>query len=144
LSIQRFKGIRKDTARNILERKELVVHIVDESILEQVNKTAASLSPHESEIEFVQFDPIESKRISVPGVKQAKIRMECKLEQSFELGVDDLACCDLIIAKVIQFHMDSHLYEDGRIDHQELGPISRLAGANYAKIGQTIEIERPK
>ena len=86
LAIQRSEGKHKDTARNILQSKEFVIHIVDEQNVEKINKTAASLPPEQSEIELAGLTPVESVKISVPGVKEAKIRMECALEHSLELG----------------------------------------------------------
>jgi flavin reductase (DIM6/NTAB) family NADH-FMN oxidoreductase RutF len=144
LSIQRSAGKQKDTARNIIETKEFVVHIVDEQNVEKVNQTAASLPPDQSEIELAQLTPVPSVKISVPGVKEAKIRMECILEHSLELGGADSPGCDFIIGKVVQFHIDSNLYENGRIDPKGLSAVSRLAGTNYAKIGDMFSIERPK
>ncbi|MGG1678565.1 flavin reductase family protein [Neobacillus sp. NRS-1170] len=144
LSIQRSSGRQKDTARNIMESKEFVVHIVDDHNVEKINKTAANLPPDESEIELANLTPIESAKISVPGVKEAKIRMECSMEHSFELGGSDTPGCDFIIGKVVQFHVESDIYENGRINPRGLGAVSRLAGNNYAKIGEIFEIERPK
>ncbi len=144
LSIQRSAGRQKDTAKNILEKKEFVVHIVDEQNVEKVNKTAASLPPHESEVELAELTPIESIKISVPGVQQAKIRMECVLEHSLELGDKETPGCDFIIGKVVQFHIENEIYENGRIDSKGLAAVSRLAGNYYAKIGEVFEIERPK
>ena len=77
LAIQRSEGKYKDTARNILQSKEFVIHIVDEQNVEKINKTAASLPPEQSEIELAGLTPVESVKISVPGIKEAKIRMEC-------------------------------------------------------------------
>ena len=144
LSIQRSGEKQKDTAKNIKKKKEFVVHIVDEQNVEKVNKTAASLPPHVSEIELAELTRVESTKISVPGVKQAKIRMECVLENFLELGDKDNPSCDLIIGKVIQFHVENDLYENGRIDAKGLAAVSRLAGANYAKVGEIFEIKRPK
>lgn len=143
LAIQRNQGERKDTARNIIEAKEFVVHIVDEQNVEKVNQTAASLPPDESEVEQAQLTPVESEKISVPGVKEAKIRMECLLEQSLELGDSDVPGCDLIIGKVVQFHITEDIYENGRINPDGLGAVSRLAGNDYAKIGEIFTIDRP-
>lgn len=143
LAIQRNQGERKDTARNIIESKEFVVHIVDEQNVEKVNKTAANLPPEDSEIERAQLTPVESVKISVPGVKEAKIRMECLLEQSLELGGSDAPGCDLIIGKVVQFHITEDIYENGRINPGGLGAVSRLAGNDYAKIGEIFTIDRP-
>lgn len=144
LAIQRSAGRQKDTARNIIGLKEFVVHVVDEDNVEEINKTAASLPPNESEIELANLTPVESVKISVPGIKEAKIRMECVLEQSLELGGQDSPGVDLIIGKVIQFHIEEEIYEKGRIDPIGLGAVSRLAGTNYAKIGEIFSIERPK
>ncbi|MEH7743669.1 flavin reductase family protein [Neobacillus drentensis] len=144
LSIQRSTGRQKDTARNIIESKQFVVHIVDEQNVEKINKTAASLPPDQSEIELANLTPVDSVKISVPGVKEAKIRMECTLEHSLELGGLDTSGCDFIIGKVVQFHIDNDIYENGRIDPKGLAAVSRLAGNNYAKIGEIFEIERPK
>ncbi|WML42024.1 flavin reductase family protein [Neobacillus sp. OS1-2] len=144
LSIQRSAGGQKDTARNIIESKEFVVHIVDEQNVEKINKTAASLPPQQSEIVLANLTPVDSVRIAVPGVKEAKIRMECTLEHSLELGGLDAPGCDFIIGKVVQFHIEDDIYDNGRIDPSGLAAVSRLAGNNYAKIGEIFEIERPK
>jgi flavin reductase (DIM6/NTAB) family NADH-FMN oxidoreductase RutF len=144
LAIQRKDGKRKDTARNIINGKEFVIHIVDELNVEKINQTAASLPPEESEIEFAHLTPINSVKISVPGVKEAKIRMECVLEHSLELGGMDSPSCDLIIGKIVQFHIEKDIYEKGRINPSGLRAVSRLAGNDYAKIGEMFEIERPK
>jgi flavin reductase (DIM6/NTAB) family NADH-FMN oxidoreductase RutF len=144
LSIQRSKGKQKDTARNIMEVKEFVVHIVDKHNVEKINQTAASLPPDQSEIEFADLTIVESKKISVPGVQEAQIRFECKLEQIVELGRKDSPSCDLIIGQIVHFHIEEEIYENGRIDPIGLGAVSRLAGNDYAKIGEIFTIERPK
>ena len=144
LAIQRNGGKQKDTARNILETKEFVVHIVDQDNVEKVNETAASLPPDQSEIERAQLTPIQSTQISVPGVKEAKVRFECTLEHSVELGGEDSIGCDLLIGKVVQFHIDESIQENGRINPHALGAVSRLAGQSYAKIGEIFELVRPE
>jgi flavin reductase (DIM6/NTAB) family NADH-FMN oxidoreductase RutF len=144
VSIQRSGGKQKDTARNIIESKEFVIHMVDEQNVEAINKTAASLPSNQSEIELANLTPVESVKISVPGIKEAKIRMECLVEHSLVLGGLDSPGCDLIIGKVVQFHIDEAIYENGRIDPSGLAAVSRLAGNYYAKIGEVFEIERPK
>ena len=144
VSIQRSGGKQKDTARNILETKEFVIHVVDDLNVNQINQTAASLPPDQSEISLANLTPIESTRVSVPGVKEAKVRFECKLEHSIELGEVDTPGTDLIIGKIVQVHIDEKIYENGRIDPVGLGAVSRLAGTNYAKVGEIFSIERPK
>ncbi|MGG1117104.1 hypothetical protein CHCC20375_0609 [Bacillus licheniformis] len=144
LSIQRSEGSQKDTARNILNSKEFVVHIVDEQNVEKINTTAASLPPNQSEVQLAELTPVESVKVSVPGVKEAKVRMECVLEYSLELGDKYSPGCDLIIGRVVQYHIKSGIYENEKIDPRGLGAISRLAGHDYAKIGEIFTRKRPK
>ncbi|MFD1849423.1 flavin reductase family protein [Oceanobacillus bengalensis] len=144
VSTQRKNGELKDTSRNIFANKEFVVHIVDEENVEKINITAASLPPDVSEIEKACLTLVESEKVSVPGIKEAKVRFECTLEHSVELGDNDQVGADLLIGKVVRYHIDEEIYESGRINHEKLGAVSRLAGSNYAKIGDVFSIERPE
>jgi flavin reductase (DIM6/NTAB) family NADH-FMN oxidoreductase RutF len=146
ISVQRKQGVLKDTARNAIKTGSFVVHITDESIVQQVNETAANLLPNESEVERAGFTPIASEMIDVPGLQEAKIRMECLLERAIPLGGDgeQQPACDLLIGHVVRFHFAEEIYEHGHINPDKLNPMSRLAGNDYAKLGSRISIERPK
>lgn len=144
ISAQRKYEKRKDTAQNIIDNQAFVVHIVDEDNVEEINKTAASLPPNESELSLANLTLVDSETISVPAIKEAKVRFECTLEQVIELGQDGSIGTDLIIGKILRFHIDEAIYEEGRINPETLGTVSRLAGHNYAKIGDIFSIERPK
>lgn len=143
LAIQRPNGELKDTARNIYGNGEFVVHIVDDQNVAQVNETAASLPPMESELAVANLTQVPSSQVTVPGVKESKVRMECKLVKAIPLGGDGPGS-DLFIGEVVQFHIDEAIYEKGRIDPRGLNAVSRLAGANYAEIGEIFAIERPE
>ncbi|OCA80847.1 flavin reductase family protein [Pseudobacillus wudalianchiensis] len=144
LAIQRIGEKQKDTARNAIQLKEFVVHIVTESNVEKVNETAALLPAEESEIELAGLTPVESLKISVPGVQEAGVRMECVLEHALELGGGEAPSSDLLIGRIVLFHFDEQIYKEGKIDYSELKAVSRLAGADYAKIGEIFSLERPK
>ncbi|MDQ0217785.1 flavin reductase family protein [Peribacillus cavernae] len=145
LSIQRRNGIQKDTARNAVEKGEFVVHITDENIVEEANKTAAELPYDESELPLSTLTPAESSSIAVPGIKEAKVRFECIVEDTLQLGgTDTKPACDLLIGRVVTYHIEPTIYNDGKIDANGLKPISRLAGNNYAKLGETFSLKRPR
>ncbi|MEQ2467463.1 hypothetical protein WMO63_17550, partial [Niallia sp. CLA-SR-H024] len=79
------------------------------------------------------------------GIKEAKIRLECVLEHALELGDKNAQPgCDFLIGRVVQYHIEEEIYEDGRINPRGLGAVSRLAGNDYAKIGEIFTKERPK
>lgn len=144
LAIQRPNGRLKDTARHIHHQQQFVVHIVDEDNVEQVNETAASLPVTESELARTNFTLVDSQQIAVPGIQEAKVRMECRLVQSVPLMNGEEQTGDLFIGEVVQFHIDEVIYHEGRIDPRKLNAVSRLAGSNYAKVGEIFSIERPQ
>ncbi|WP_336774900.1 flavin reductase family protein [Paenibacillus sp. MMO-58] len=145
VSVQRKRGIRKDTSRHAIARGEFVVHIADESYVEKLNATAASLPPEESEVTLAGLTAVPSERISVPGIAEAKVRLECVLEKAIPLGgTAEAPTVDLLIGRVVRYHLhESIIDERNHVDAAALQPVSRLAGASYAKLGELFEVERP-
>ncbi|MCY8164020.1 flavin reductase family protein [Bacillus inaquosorum] len=146
ISVNRAGGRQKDTARNALENGEFVVHVSDEAIIEDINETAASLGPDESELTRTSLHPVESKSVSVPGINEARIRFECTLERHMTFDNDQgVTTADLLIGRVVCFHLDEKVYdaEKGYVLTDELKPASRLAGNHYAKLGEEFTLVRP-
>ena len=143
IAIQRKSpDVPKDTARNILENKEFVVHIVDEEIITEVDKTAAELPPNESEVDLTNLTLTNSSNVSVPGIKEAKVRFECVLDQAIELKVRNEVESDLILGRVIRYHIDNDLYTDGHIDHAGLKPVGTLGRSNYTELGNVFSYKK--
>lgn len=86
VSVQRKKGVSKDTARNAIETGEFVVHITDEDNVVDANQTAAELPAEESELRLTNFTTTASDKVAVPGLREAKVRLECKLERAIPLA----------------------------------------------------------
>ena len=144
ISVGRKDGERKDTTLNILDNEEFVVHITDEEIIEAVNTTAASHARSVNELNFTDLEVVPSESVKVPGVKQAKIRLECRLHQLIPLG-DEIEGSDLIIGEVVHYHIDDDIYyDDTKINADKLNAIARLSGSNYSKLGEQFTIERPE
>ncbi|WP_213652368.1 flavin reductase family protein [Paenibacillus sp. J23TS9] len=144
VSVQRKLGEPKDTARNAVREGEFVVHIGDETSILKLNQTAASLPPDQSEVEFAGLTTVSSDVVRVPGLAEAKIRMECVLERSNPLeGTEASPSTDLLIGRVVRFHVDDALLDHGRVLADVLQPVSRLAGNSYAKLGETFSLDRP-
>lgn len=142
ISAQRA-GKRKDTAINIENGQSFVVHVTDEDNVEEINKTAASINPKDNELDLTELNTISSDLIDIPAIKEAKIRFECQLEQMILLGSEDDGA-DLIIGKIVKYHIQDDVYfGDSKIDAKQLKPVARLAGNDYAKLGEQFTIERP-
>ncbi|MFG6497704.1 flavin reductase family protein [Fictibacillus sp. UD] len=145
ISIGRKDGVQKDTSRNAEKTGEFVVHIPDETYIEAVNQTAANIKPDESEVELAKLTTVESVKVKVPGIAESRIRMECVVESIIPLGgTPDHPATDLIIGKVVHYHIADDLYYDGKIDAEKLKPVGRLAGSNYVKLGEIFSLERPQ
>lgn len=146
VAVLRKNGEIKDTARNILQRKEAVVHIVDLSVVEEMNKTSAPLSPMESEIDRTNLTLVNSKTVSVPAIKEAKIRFEGKLHQYVPVTDDEgTVVSDLFIIRVTDFFFDETVLdtENQYILTEKLNPVARLAGSNYAALDEEFQLTRP-
>lgn len=144
IAVQRVNGKPKDTARNILQNKEAVVHIVDTDNVEDANQTAALLGPDESEMDRTEFETVDSVEVSVPGLKQSKVRFEAVLKEDVVIKNGDQPVSDLLLLEIKYYHFDEAIYDNGYIIKDELGAVSRLAGNDYAEIGKTFTIERPQ
>ncbi|KTT84221.1 flavin reductase family protein [Mammaliicoccus sciuri] len=143
IAVQRVNGEMKDTARNIIQNKEAVVHIVDTDNVRDANQTAALLSHEESELERTNFETVDSVEVSVKGLKQSKVRFEAVLYDDIVIEKDGQSISDLLLLEVKYYHFDERIYNDGYINKEELNAVSRLAGNDYAEIGHTFTIERP-
>ncbi|TVY11449.1 flavin reductase family protein [Paenibacillus cremeus] len=145
VSVQRKQGVRKDTSFNAVTTGEFVVHISDESYIRAINTAAAPLPPEESEVALAGLTSVPSRVVAVPGIAEASIRMECLLEQAIPLGgTTDAPAADLLIGRVVQFHIAEGIIDSRKhIDAAKLKPVSRLAGNDYAMIGETFVLERP-
>ena len=147
ISIQRAEAKQKDTARHAIRSGELVVHISTEPIVEELNKTAATLPSEESELDHTSLTLEPSTFISVPGITEASIRMECTLYEHIEIKDDNGAVtADLLLAKVAGYHLSPEVYDDstGYLDAEAIQPISRLAGNDYSKLGELFTLKRPE
>lgn len=143
VAFQRKDGAKKDTARNILENKEAVIHIVDTETVDDANQTAANLPATESELERTTFTVGTSEKVSIPSLNEAKIRFEVELFQHVEVEDAGVVGADLLLLKIKEYHIEEAIYEEGRIDPDGLGAISRLAGHDYAEVGPRFTIKRP-
>ncbi|MUN72757.1 flavin reductase family protein [Enterococcus casseliflavus] len=143
LAIQRKEGELKDTARNLLATKEAVVHILDQTNVQEANKTAALLPADQSELTVSGFTTTTSKMIAVPGLKEASVRLETILHQHVPIKKDQQTTADLLLLEVIGYQIAEDVYQDGKIDPCALQAVSRLAGNSYATIGEIFDIKRP-
>jgi len=138
ISVGRKAGIYKDTAQNILNNEEYVIHIADSSLMTAVHESSTEHPPDVSEVEQLGLATLPSERIKVPRLAAAPIAMECRLRQCLEFGDTRSR---LIVGEVLVFHIRDGLLQNGKIETAALDPIARIAGPRYARLGEIVTLK---
>ncbi|MCZ2491146.1 flavin reductase family protein [Dellaglioa carnosa] len=147
ISINRRKdGVMKHTAANIIKTKQAVVQLPTRELMELVNQSAASFGSDESEVSELGLETVSSNLVSVPGIAGVKARFEVVLNQHVPIMDDGEIISDLFILEVVYFHIEDDILDQDKmyIDAKKLNPVARLAGPEYANIGEKYKLIRPK
>ena len=135
-------GTPKDTARNIRLTHEFVVNLVDESVAEAMNATAATLPYGVSEIIRAGLTTLTSSVIKPPRIAQAPASLEC-----VEWGTLQIGNNRLIIGLVKRIHVRDELFdpETMRIRSENYQVIGRMASPHwYCHTTDRFEMRRPE
>ena len=138
ISVGRKGGIYKDTAQNILNNEEYVVHIADSNLMKAVHESSTEHPPEVSEVEELRLSTLPGDRIKVPRLAAAPIAMECRFRQCLEFGETRSR---LIVGEVLVFHIRDGLLQNGKIETEALDPIARIAGPRYARLGEIVTLK---
>lgn len=138
ISVGRKSGVYKDTARNILDREEYVIHIADSPLMSAVHESSAEHPPEVSEVEVLGLETTPSDHIAVPRLTAAPIAMECRFRQCLEFGDTRSR---LIVGEVVAFHIKDSLFANDKIETESLDPIARIAGPRYARLGEIFTLK---
>ncbi|MGJ4942519.1 flavin reductase family protein [Bradyrhizobium sp. HKCCYLS1011] len=138
ISVGRKGNVYKDTARNILDREEYVVHIADAPLMNAVHESSVEHPSDVSEVDVLGLETVASDRIAVPRLAAAPVAMECLFRQCLEFGETRSR---LIVGEVIAFHIREELLNDGKIETEKLNPIARIAGPRYARLGEIVTLK---
>ena len=142
-SVGRGNDINKDTLNNVLDTKQFVVNMVTEALAEKMNLTAQSVPSHVDEFALAHIDSIPSIKVKPLRVKESPITFECELVHHYFLEDHKNGGACIIIGRIVMMHFDeSVLMDNYKINLENYKPIARLAGSNYAKIGELFSIKR--
>mgnify|MGYP005828051019 CR=1 FL=1 len=129
VSIGKRDGERKDTGRNIVSQREFVVNVARFEDAALLHESSAALAYGESDIEHLGLHTAPSSVVGVPRLAVAAAAMECRLREKLEYAdVDSI----ILLSEVVSFHIRDDLIRGGKIATQELDPLARIGGPNYA------------
>jgi flavin reductase (DIM6/NTAB) family NADH-FMN oxidoreductase RutF len=134
----------KHTLENVLEVPECVINIVDYNMVQQVSLSSCEFPKGVNEFIKAGFTSEPATRVKPPMVREAKIKLECKINEVKSLG-ENGGAGQLVIAEVLCMHVDeSILGEDGKIDQQKIQLVARLGGDWYCKVSPDNLFKVPK
>ena len=135
----------KHTYENILEVPEVVIHIVNYPIVQQMSLASSEYPRGVNEFVKAGFTAVPSLKVTPPRVKEAPVAFECKVMQVIPTG-EKGGAGNLVICHVIMMHVKEEVLDDsGRIDPFKLDAVARLGGELYCRVhGDAIfRIPRP-
>lgn len=122
----------KDTLHNIELNKECVISAVSYDIMRQMALTSVQIPAGESEYDLTGLTPSESATVSVPGVEESPVNMECKVKEIVTLG-DHGGAGHLIICEVQMIQIDEAVLDGDRIDPHKIDLVGRMGRAYYVR-----------
>ncbi|MDF2190824.1 flavin reductase family protein [Paraflavitalea sp. CAU 1676] len=135
----------KHTLQNVLDVPEVVINIVDYSMVQQMSLASCEFPRDVNEFIKAGFTPEPATTIRPPMVKESKVKMECLVKEVKMLG-EEGGAGNLVICEVKVMHIDeSILDEKGFIDQRKLHHIARLGGDWYCKVDESnlFQVEKP-
>ena len=137
INVGRKAGILKDTGNNIHARGEFVVNIADESMLQAVHESAVEHPPEVSEVALLGLATAPCLAIATPRLADVPAALECRFHRAVAFGNSG---SEFMVGEVLHFHLRDGLVENGKVDTRRLRPICRIAGPNYATLGEIVTL----
>jgi len=138
-------GSTKHTYQNVLDVPEVVINIVDYEMVQQTSLASCEFPKEVNEFYKAGFTEEPATRVRPPMVKEAKVKLECKVLEVKPLG-ELGGAGNLIICEVMLMHIDDTiLNEKGMIDQTILHHVARLGGDWYCRVDASnlFQVEKP-
>ena len=138
-------GETKHTHDNVKEVAEVVINIVNYSMVHQMSLTSSPYGKGVDEFIKSGFTPVESLTVKPWRVKESPVQIECEVIEVKELG-ELGGAGNLIICKVKCIHInESVLDANDEIDQTKIDQVARMGGNWYCRAhGEALfEVQKP-
>lgn len=136
----------KHTLENADETREVVINMVDYSIVEQMSKSSNEYAKGVNEFTKTGLTEVSSLKVKPPRVLESPVSFECVVDNIISLG-EKGGAGQLVIAKVVHIHVNSELLDSNdQIDPTKLDLVARLGGDWYSRVTKEsmFTISKPK
>jgi flavin reductase (DIM6/NTAB) family NADH-FMN oxidoreductase RutF len=141
-------GSLKDTLRIAKQTGVFCINLVEEHDAQRMNASSGEYAPDVSEIDTLQIDTEPCVAIDSVRVKSARAHLECKLVDVHPYGRK--VRVNLVVGEIVHFHVADELLEasvaraSAPASASLVKPLARLGDRFYAKLGERVEMLRPK
>jgi flavin reductase (DIM6/NTAB) family NADH-FMN oxidoreductase RutF len=126
----------KHTLQNADETREVVINMVDYSIVEQMSQSSNEYAKGVNEFTETGLTQVSSLKVKPPRVLESPVSFECVVENIISLG-ENGGAGQLVIAKVVHIHVNSELLDSNdQIDPTKLDLVARLGGDWYTRVSK--------
>ena len=124
---------QKHTLENVLEHDEVVINMVDFSMVEQMSLSSCEYEKGINEFVKAGFTQVPSTFVKPPRVGESKAVFECKVKQVIQMS-DQGGSPNLIICEVILAHFSPEILDkNNKIDQTKTDWVARLGGDWYCR-----------
>ncbi len=134
----------KHTLDNAHKVKQVVINIVNYSMVQQMSLASAEFAEGINEFEKAGFTMQASELIKPWRIKEAPAQFECEITDVISLGSEGGAG-NLVVCKVVRMHFRDEIMDpDGRIDQRRIDTVGRMGGDYYVRAFGNALFEVPK
>ena len=129
------RRVRDNSIKHTLEIvqavPEVVIHLVTREMVQQQSLASCEFPSDVNEFTKAGFTEEKATRVRPPMVKEAPVKLECRVVEIKPLG-DQGGAGNLVICEVLCIHIDEKLLdENGKPDQRKILPVARLGGHLY-------------
>ncbi len=122
----------KDTLHNIEKTKEVVINVVNYSIVRQMAVASIQFDSEVSEFDKSGLTPLDSDLVKPFRIKESPVQMECRVNEIVPLG-EHGGAGHLIICEVLRMHIDEAVIDGDRINPHKIDLVGRMGRAYYTR-----------
>lgn len=133
----------KHSYLNVKEVPEVVINIVNHSIVEQMSLTSTAYEKGVNEFVKSGLTQVASESVKPPRVGEAPVSFECTVKETIELA-ELPGAGNLVLAEVKRIHINQDYLTEGKLDTKKLDLVGRMGGSWYIKANGDALFEIPK
>lgn len=134
----------KHSLENVKEVKEVVINMVNYSMVEQMSLASTEYDKGVNEFVKAGLTEVSSTLVKPPRVAESPVAFECKVLQILPVG-EEGGAANLIICEVVMVHVNEDVLDkDGKIDPFKLDSVARMGGDWYCRANGNALFEIPK